>query len=364
MNRMIWANLRSRPLRSLIGVIAVAIEVALILLLVGLTNGMINDARNRLEGLGADVLVRPPSTSAFMQMSGNILPVKLAALLARQPGVRAATPVAMQVNNRGLTTIGGIDLASFSAVSGGLHFVAGGPGLGPGQVIVDDLYAASNRLHVGQSIPLLGHRFVISGIFEHGKGSRLYMGIDTLDKLIGAPGKAAVIYARLDNPSETDAAIARLRALLPGYQIEAMQEYLSLFAANKLPFLTIFRGVIISIGVIIGFLVIFLTMYTTILERTREIGILKALGASRFYIVEAILRETGALAVVGILAGIGLTELVRWSLRDLYPTLPIILQAAWVGWAALIAIVGALVGALYPAGRAAGQDAIAALAYE
>lgn len=364
MNRMILANLRSRPLRSLIGVIAVAIEVAMILLLVGLTNGMIHDARNRLQGLEADILVRPPSTSAFMQMSGNILPTKLAAVLARQPGVKAATPVAMQVNSQGLTTIGGIDLASFSAVSGGLHFVAGGPGLGPGQVIVDDLYAESNRLHVGEKIPLLGHPFTITGIFEHGKGSRLYMGLKTLDDLIGAPEKAAVIYVKLDVPAQTQAMLGKLRALLPGYQVEAMQEYLTMFTANKLPFLPIFQGVLISIAVIIGFLVIFLTMYTTILERTRDIGILKALGASKLYIVQAILRETGALAVVGIGAGIGLTQIVRASLHGAYPTLPILMQPAWVGWAALIAIVGAMIGALYPASRAAAQDAIAALAYE
>lgn len=364
MNRLILANLRSRPLRSLIGVLAVAIEVALILLLVGLTNGMVNDTRTRLQGVGADVLVRPPSTSTFMQMSGNILPVKLAALLARQPGVKAATPVAMQVNNRGLTTIGGIDLKSFDAVSGGFHFVQGRPDLGAGDVIVDDLYADANNLRVGRKITLLGHQFTITGIFEHGKGSRLYLGLDTLDDLIGAPGKAAVIYAKLADPAQTDAMVDRLRTLLPGYQIEAMQEYLSLITTNKLPFLNIFQGVIISIGVIIGFLVIFLTMYTTILERTREIGILKALGASRRYIVEAILRETAVLAVLGILAGVGLTEIVRWSLRDVYPTLPVILQAPWIGWAALIAMGGAFVGAVYPASRAAAQDPIAALAYE
>ncbi|MGH9535123.1 MAG: ABC transporter permease [Terriglobales bacterium] len=363
MQRMIFANLRRRPLRSAIGVIAVAIEVALILLLVGLTNGMVQDAHNRLQGLGADIVVRSAASSNFLDMSGNTLPVQLAPLIARQPGVAAATAMAMQVG-KGLTAVGGVNLTSFDAVSGGFHFLAGGPNLGRRTVIVDDLFADSNHLRVGDRVQLLGHSFRVAGIFLHGKGSRIFMARGVLDQLIGAPAKAAVVYAKLRPGAEVTPVVAQLRRLLPGYNVEPMQQYLTLFTASKIPFLGLFRAVVISVGATIGFLVIFLSMYTTILERTREIGILKSLGASRFYIVRAILQETGALAVVGIGLGIAAAAITRASLVAANPTLPILLQAAWVGWAALIAIVGALVGALYPAAHAAAEDPIAALAYE
>ncbi len=363
MNRMIFANLRRRPLRSLIGIVAVAIEVALILLLVGLTNGMVQDAHNRLQGIGADIVVRSAASSNFLEMSGNTLPVQLAPLIARQPGVQAATAMAMQVA-RGLTAVGGVDLPSFNAVSGGFHFLSGGPDLGPHTIIVDDLYAASNHLRVGSHLELLGHSFRVAGIFLHGKGSRIFMARSVLDKLIGSPGKAAVIYATVRKGERVGAVVARLRHLLPGYDVQAMEKYLTLFTANKIPFLGIFRAVVISIGAIIGFLVIFLSMYTTILERTREIGILKSLGASRRYIISAILQETCALAVIGIVLGIAAAAITRASLVAANPTLPILLQPAWIGWAALIAIVGAIIGALYPAAHAAGEDPIAALAYE
>lgn len=363
MKRMIFANLRRRPLRSLIGVIAVAIEVALILLLVGLTNGMVQDAHNRLAGIGADIVVRSAASSNFLDMSGNTLPAKLAARIAAQPRVRAATPMAMQVG-KGLTAVGGVDLASFDAVSGGFHFLHGGPQLGPHDVIVDDLYAASNHLRVGDRIELLGHQFRVTGIFVHGKGSRIFMALPVLDRLIGAPGRVAVIYVAVRDAAQIPAVTAQLRHLLPGYNIEPMEKYLSLFTANKIPFLGLFRAVVISIGGIIGFLVIFLSMYTTILERTREIGILKSLGASRTYIIRAILEETSLLAAMGIGLGIAVAAITRASLVAANPTLPILLETAWVGWAALIAIVGALAGALYPAAHAAAEDPIAALAYE
>ena len=69
MNRMIVGNLVHRPLRSLISVVAVALEVTLILLIVGLSLGMLQDTRTRTAGIGADVLVLPPGSSPWKSWS-------------------------------------------------------------------------------------------------------------------------------------------------------------------------------------------------------------------------------------------------------------------------------------------------------
>ena len=65
-----------------------------------------------------------------------------------------------------------------------------------------------------------------------------------------------------------------------------------MFSTNSVPYIEAFTKVVIGIAVLIGFLVVCLSMYTAVLERTREIGILKALGASPGYIVGILLRET------------------------------------------------------------------------
>ena len=70
MNKMIVANLTHRPLRSLISILAIALEVTLILLIVGLSMGMLNDSRKRQEGIGADVVVAPPGSSAMVGITG------------------------------------------------------------------------------------------------------------------------------------------------------------------------------------------------------------------------------------------------------------------------------------------------------
>lgn len=364
MNQMIFANLSRRPVRSLVSIVAVAMEVAMILLIVGMTNGMVNDNRSRIQGVGADVVVRPSSSSMFMALAGNTLPLKMQTVLDKQPGVKAVAPVALQMNNKSLDTIGGIEVEPFDAVSGGFQFLKGGIFQKPYDVIVDDLYASSKKVHVGQTIPLLGHQFRVTGIFEHGKGSRLYIPLQTLGELTGTPDKVAVFYVKLSDPAHTDAVVAQLEKILPNYKIEPMQQYLSLFTSAQMPGLPVFQHVMIGIAVVIGFMVIFLSMYTTILERTREIGILKALGASKSYIVQIILRESGSLAAVGIIVGTAAALLAEHLLGRAYPTLTIVITRHWILMALLIAVGGSVVGALYPAVKAARQDPIAALAYE
>jgi len=116
--------------------------------------------------------------------------------------------------------------------------------------------------------------------------------------------------------------------------------------------------------VVVGFLVIFQAMYTAVLERTREIGILKSLGASQIYIVNLVLRETAFLSLVGILLGIGAAFLIKTAMGIRLPTQPFPISSGWLMAATLIAFGGALVGASYPALKAARKDPIEALAYE
>jgi putative ABC transport system permease protein len=129
--------------------------------------------------------------------------------------------------------------------------------------------------------------------------------------------------------------------------------------------LTEFIWVVIGLGVLVGFLVVFLSMYTAVLERTREIGVLKALGASPGYIINILLRETALLAIAGSIVGILLGYVTRFAVNKMIPGT--LIQAIVYDWwpiTAAIALVGALVGAIYPGLKAARQDAIDALTYE
>lgn len=139
---------------------------------------------------------------------------------------------------------------------------------------------------------------------------------------------------------------------------------MSQMTSSNLPGLSTFVNVMIGLAVSIGFMVIFLSMYTTILERTREIGVLKSLGASKAYIVRVVLSETTLLCAAGSLVGVVLSFLIVHTLVSAFPTLVILIRADWVIRACGIAIVGGLLGAAYPAWLASRRDAVEALAYE
>jgi putative ABC transport system permease protein len=362
---MIISNLAYRPLRSMISVFAVAIEVTLILLIVGFALGTLNDSRQRTKATGADVLVRPPGSTNLFALSSAAVPVKVGDVLRALPHVVAVAPAVIQATNT-LELINGIDLQQFESLGGPMRYLAGGPFQGPDDMIVDDYYAAAHKVHVGDKVQALNHTFRISGIVPQGRGSRTYVPLATLQGLTGSENKASVFYVKADDSANAGAIVQAVKAYpgLENYNVMSMEEYLSVLTPNNLPMLSTFINVVIGISMVVGFLVIFQAMYTAVMERTREIGILKSLGASKPYIVRVILRETLALAIAGIIVGTLLSFLAAYLIRARIPTTQVQFTAGWIARAAVIAIVGAMIGALYPAFKAAQKDPIDALAYE
>jgi putative ABC transport system permease protein len=160
--------------------------------------------------------------------------------------------------------------------------------------------------------------------------------------------------------------IAEIKAVpgLDHHVATSMAAYLAMMTTSNYPGLSTFIDVVVGISVVIGFIVIFQAMYTAVMERTREIGILKSMGASRLYIVNVVVRETMLLAVAGVILGIIVSLAARAALAQKYPLLQVVVAGGWVLRATVIAIVGAIAGALYPAFKAAQKDPIDALAYE
>ena len=365
MGELLVRNLFHRPVRTLIGVLAIAVEVSLVVLVVGLVTGLLAETAKRIEGVGADIVVQPPAASILLGFSGAPMPIKIADKLKELKYVQEVAPTLLQSNSAGgLEIIYGIDPESFRAVSGGFVFLAGHDFEGPNDILVDDWAARAKRLKVGDTYTLFNNDWHVVGIVEHGKGARVFVPITTLQDLIGARDKASIFWIKCTRPEHTDDLMADIGRELPGYTVRPIKEMLSIYTSTNIPGLQIFIDAMIALAVSIGLLVIFLTMYTTVIERTRDIGVLKSLGANSPFIVRTLLMESALLCLFGIAAGVGLSYAARSVFLQIFPTLSIRITAEWIVRAGAIALVGTVVGASYPAWVASKKDAVEALTFD
>ncbi len=360
--QMFWGSITARPLRSLLSVIAIAIQVILVLMIVGLTSGIISEWGKRVEGVGADILVQPPNSSIFFAFVSVGMQESLAEKIAALSGVDEVAPTVILTEPKHLVMVYGIDYQRFNGLSKGFLFRDGRPFEGPDEVIADDIISQTRRLKVGSQITLLNHTFTVCGIVAHGKGARYFIPIRTAQEIAGAEKRVSMFYVR--SKGDTEATRAQILQLMPENSIRSLSEYVTLMTSSNLPQLRPFTRTMVALGIVVSFLVVLLNMHTMVMERTREIGILKALGFSRLDVVQMLLGETLILTLLGTGLGIALTFLMQAILKQVNPGLTILISPAWIFSAAALALVGAATGAIYPALRAASYDPVVALAYE
>ena len=220
-------------------------------------------------------------------------------------------------------------------------------------------------MHVGSTLNLLSHNWNVAGIVEPGKLGHIFAPMNRLQEVEGGEGRVSQIYIKLDNPANVDEVVEQLSKKYENFPVVSMAELQSLISVDKIPLLSSFLLVIEGIGVVIGFLVVSLSMYMAVLQRTREIGILKSLGATKGFVMGLILAEAFCLGLGGTVFGIIFSYATRAAIHAVMPaSLPQAIVYSWWWKAGAIAMGAALLGAVYPGMMAVRQDPIKALAYE
>ena len=364
-NKLVIENLKHRWVRTFLCALVVGVQVMSILTLIGLSRGLLQDSAKRAEGTGADIWMK--AGASFSMSTGQVLE-KWVPFIRKQPHVEKVT--GMLIQSLGgtdiLSSVNGVNFQTFNAFNGGFHYLEGGEPKQPDNILVDQYYAKQHKVKVGQSIKILNHQWQVSGIIQSGMLGRLVAPLNRLQELTNNTGKISQVLVKLDDQKNTVEAVRQLNKVLDGNLIAiSFKDFIGQFSINSIPQLQTFIWVITGLAVVVGFLVVFLSMYTAVVERTREIGILKALGAKPLRVVDILVREAIVLAIVGCVLGIVLASIIKSVILTIAPaSLPIISVPDWWWKAAIIALGGALLGAIYPGLKAARQDAIEALAYE
>lgn len=374
MDSLVLSNMSHRPARTVVSVLGIAVGVLLIIFTTGLAHGVLRERGRRESNVGAEIMVRASGTFSMSGSEPFRLPVSRAKELLGVKGVRSAVPIGQMVlsSDRGFGSrvVDGIPFDEYAALSGltikeGTAFTAcpqGSPQSCGDQAIVDAVWQSDRQAKVGSTVQLYERPFRIVGVYEPPGGGRIKIPLQTMQEQVGSEGNSAAVLVACENPAELESVAARIREHFPSDQIIFTRDLPELYA-QSMPALNVFIKVVVAIASAISMLVILLAMYTTVTERTRQIGILKALGMSKRTIAWVIEKEALVVSLLGVLTGIVLTLLVRFAVMRT-TSLVVDLEPQWILVSLGVGLVGGTIGALYPALRAARQDAVEALSYE
>jgi len=363
MDSLVTSNIRQRPVRTIISVIGVALGVALVMLFTGLTRGMSNDLQRRSSNVRGEIIFTRKGSMSLVGSSSN-LSTKYTEELRQIEGIETVTPVIRHIypsGSLGFDQIEGVEWDEFSRMNG-LRII---DGRGPQQndeVIIDETKARRNH-PVGSTLNIFGDKlYRIVGIYSPESGARAKLPLASLQETLETPAKCTYILIKIKSAEDPVAVAKRIDQKLPGNNVQFTRD---VFASveNSIPNLGVFMRVLVGIAAVVSTLVIMLAMHTTITERTREIGILKAMGASRAYIVSEIEREALLISALGLVVGFSFALGAGFLIHK---STGLIFEYGWL-WAlaaAIIGLAGGALGALYPAMRAANLDPVTALAYE
>jgi putative ABC transport system permease protein len=364
MDDLIAANLWSRRTRTVISIFAVAMGVILMLVINGIASGTLNDAAKRTVAVGADFILQPSDAGMVYAFGTPSMPIKIADIIRGIKGVGAVAPILSHPNLSEFSVTFGIDLGSYDQLPGALQILEGKRSLTGNEVIVDELYAKPRHLKPGMRLMVDNSEFTISGICREGAAVRKFVPLTTYQVMMGTPDKVSMMFIKAASGADLKSLEAELRSKFPGYHVNTANDLQQLLEGTKIPMLKQFTSAVILISMLISFMVILLAMYTTIFERTREIGILKSLGASRVFVVSMVLRESVVICILGVLLGTGVSEIIRKVITTAFPTLQVEMHLTQIVYCCLLGIIAGLLGATYPAYKAAKMDPVKALSYE
>ena len=365
MDNLVTSNIRQRPIRTLVSVAGIALGVSLVMLFTGLARGMSNDLQKRSTNVRAELIFMRPGAIQATGSTAN-LDVRYADRLKTIDGVEDAIPIIRHFfqGNKGvgIEQIDGVNWVDYSRMND-IRIVDGNVPQSPNEAVIDQNKARNNKLRVGDVFKPFGpQEYRISGIYSPESGARVKLTLTALQEALEANGKCTFIFVKLRNSNQVSQMAQKINAELPGNTIQPTSEVFTSFE-KSIPYLGVFLRVLVGLAAVVSTLVIMLAMYTTITERTREIGILKAMGASKGFIIGIIEKEAILISLIGLVAGFIVSAIAGYLIHQVYG---LVFEYSWQ-WAltaALIGLVGGVLGALYPAVRASNLDAVSALAYD
>ena len=355
-----------RPARTAVSVIGIGIGILLIVFTVGLANGSLRERATRDKNVGAEIQFMAEGSFGMSGIEPR-LAVSSRSELEKVEGIALVVPF-MQKSvpaKDGLTgnrLLDGINFDDYAAMAGlqilqGRKFTEGAD-----EMMSDAAWLSRRNMKIGDKFEIYEREFTVVGTYEPSAGARIKIPLSTMQTQLGAEGKASGFLVKLKPGYSVDDVGTSLAEKFPGSQIVRTSELEELYMQG-VPALNVFLNVVIGVAAAISGLIILLTMYTTVTERTRQIGVLKSLGMSNFGIGWTIVQEAILISIGGVAFGVAATYLLKIALAK-WSTLTVAIDPQTVLTIVIIGVLSGIAGALYPGMRAARLDPVEALNYD
>ena len=388
-----WANLTHRKVRSFLSILAVAIAITLLLILVGLSRGTLNEVSSRMQSVQAEIVVRDRHFDLGSMSGAKLWEKEIPQLMEIQiddiAAVTHVIPVFLgRMKLAGLSqNVFGVrpdDFIHFSGqkslINGSLFHDFDTPQLALSALemdtstindfilplIIDQRLSQASRLKIGDDVTYGDKPAKIVAIAPTGIAGRVFAPINMLRAINGIGSPTAHMFFVKANPDLNNDQLQMLCETID----EKIKRSATLVAnyhqvlADNFRYLTIFVTMVSVIALIICFLFILVTMYTIVLERSKEIAILQSLGADRRHILMQTIQESLLICSFGVVLGILFAFLIRWVIQTVQPLMTVEMRIGWIAVAVCVALGGGTLSALYPAYMALRRDPVETLSFE
>ena len=383
---MAWRNLSRRKLRTGLTIGGIFVGVALILVLLSLVAGIEVQVRTSLRALGgADLTVYNATIVNFRQSffmgSSATLNASIVDQIKSLPNVYAVSPQITEVVvvNDTWAPIWGIDPSTFDEAAGGLNVVEGraideneADVAVLGKALFDALNASlGSEVRVNARPPKENNvNLTVLGVYETGvfvTDRGLYAPIEVTRNITESIGEVSSILIKADDPNNVEAISSEIAILFPETRVVAIST-ITERTSQLLNTLTVFLGTLGIVALVAGSFGVINTMLISVIERTREIGTMKAIGAKNSTVLEVFVSEAFLLGCLGGIAGVAVGALASTVIANLsiniLPTagnVSPLLTLSNIALSFLLGLATGVVAGLYPAWRAARMKPVEAL---